>query len=76
MHSEIKNALDFPDYYGGDLDALHDCLTDDYGSEAVLIEIYGYNFAPEEIRRELEGIVAVFDSYAGELSGFDYKIMS
>lgn len=76
MHSEIKNALDFPDYYGGNLDALHDCLTDDYGSEAVLIEIYGYNFAPEEIIRELEGIMAVFDSCAGELSGLDYKIMS
>ena len=76
MHSEIKNALDFPDYYGGNLDALHDCLTDDYGSEAVLIEIYGYNFAPEEIIRELEGIMAEFDSCAGELSGLDYKIMS
>ena len=76
VHSEIKNALDFPDYYGGNLDALHDCLTDDYGSEALLIEIYGYNFAPEEIRRELEGIMAVFDSCTGELSGFDYKIMS
>lgn len=58
------------------MDALHDCLTDDYGSEAVLIEIYGYNFAPEEIRRELEGIMAVFDSCTGELSGFDYKIIS
>ena len=76
VHSEIKNALDFPDYYGGNLDALHDCLTDDYGSEAVLIEIYGYNFAPEEIIRELEGVRTVFDSCAGELSGFDYKIMS
>ena len=76
VHSEIKNALDFPDYYGGNLDALHDWLTDDYGSEAVLIKIYGYNFAPEEIRRELEGIRAVFDICAGELSGFDYKIMS
>lgn len=58
------------------MDALHDCLTDDYGAEPVLVEINGYNFAPEKIRRELEGIRAVFDSCAGELSGVDYKIMS
>ena len=24
----MKEALELPDYYGGNLDALHDCLTD------------------------------------------------
>ena len=27
-HAYLKKALDFPDYYGTNLDALYDCLTD------------------------------------------------
>ncbi len=27
-HDYLKEALDFPDYYGSNLDALYDCLTD------------------------------------------------
>lgn len=28
MHDYLKEMLDFPEYYGKNLDALHDCLTD------------------------------------------------
>jgi hypothetical protein len=35
MHADLASALDFPAYYGGNLDALNDCLGDvavgDYG---------------------------------------------
>lgn len=27
-HGYLKEAFGFPDYYGGNLDALHDCLTE------------------------------------------------
>ena len=27
-HADLAQALSFPDYYGHNLDALHDCLTD------------------------------------------------
>jgi len=27
-HEYLKEMLDFPEYYGGNLDALYDCLTD------------------------------------------------
>ena len=27
-HKYLREALNFPDYYGGNLDALHDCLTE------------------------------------------------
>ncbi len=28
LHEKIASALDFPEYYGKNLDALYDCLTD------------------------------------------------
>ena len=28
VHDYLKEMLDFPEYYGNNLDALHDCLTD------------------------------------------------
>lgn len=32
LHGYLKECLEFPEYYGNNLDALHDCLTD-IGSE-------------------------------------------
>ena len=28
IHNYLKKKMKFPDYYGGNLDALYDCLTD------------------------------------------------
>ncbi|MFD9005044.1 barstar family protein [Streptomyces sp. NPDC059582] len=28
MHRDVATAIDFPDYYGHNLDALNDCLRD------------------------------------------------
>ncbi len=28
LHNELASLLEFPDWYGKNLDALHDCLTD------------------------------------------------
>ncbi len=37
FHALIKEALGFPDYYGKNLDALYDCLTDlPAGTELVI----------------------------------------
>ena len=40
VHLVLKKSLNFPDYYGGHLDALYDCLTDMLGWESH-IKIYG-----------------------------------
>ncbi|MEU3074254.1 barstar family protein [Streptomyces laurentii] len=51
MHRAIAAALDFPDYYGHNLDALNDCLGD--------VACYGgYDDAPEGT-----GLVLVFSDY-------------
>ena len=55
IHAIIKKALDFPDYYGGSLDALWDCLRDMVG-DPVHIEIIG-----------LEVIEQKFGNYAAQL---------
>lgn len=36
-HSYLKKKLAFPDYYGNNLDALYDCLTDIYDKQTIMI---------------------------------------
>ena len=50
LHREIARALDFPDYYGHNLDALNDCLRD------VVTQDYGWEPAAT-------GLVVVFRGY-------------
>ena len=35
IHNYLKKKMKFPDYYGGNLDALYDCLTDISSDTAV-----------------------------------------
>ena len=41
IHEVLKRDLDFPDYYGGNPDALWDCLTDMLGDPSY-IELSGF----------------------------------
>ena len=41
VHRVIKDALDFPDYYGENWDAFWDCITDMVGEEPMHITIIG-----------------------------------
>ena len=36
VHDYLKEMLQFPEYYGNNLDALHDCLTDLDGLEITI----------------------------------------
>ena len=47
LHSSIRNALDLPEWYGMNLDALHDCLTDI--SEETVVYIINYDLLAENI---------------------------
>jgi RNAse (barnase) inhibitor barstar len=44
VHWTIKDAIDFPDYYGENWDAFWDCITDKVGFEHMHIEIIGLDY--------------------------------
>ena len=51
VHKIIKEALDFPDYYGENWDAFWDCLTDMVG-RPINIEIYGLDIVGKKFKGE------------------------
>lgn len=58
MHLEIKQALDFPDYYGCNWDAFWDCLTDMVG-RPVRIEILGIEVIEEKFDSAAEKMLDI-----------------
>ncbi|MFJ6537012.1 barstar family protein [Paenarthrobacter sp. NPDC091711] len=50
LHQDLARALDFPDYYGSNLAALNDCLSD------VAVQTYGWTATDT-------GLVLVIDGY-------------
>ena len=54
MHDHISSALDFPDYYGRNLDALTDCLGD--------VAMYEYGAKPESAGTVL--VISRYDRFA------------
>ncbi len=60
IHEKIQDGLNFPDYYGKNLDALWDCLTD--MDAPVEIYIYGTETFGEKMNEFFtENIVKTFD---------------
>ncbi len=54
LHGRLKGALMFPDYYGMNLDALYDCLTDT--QEQTSVAVRGY----DEMKESLGGYAISF----------------
>ena len=59
IHEVIKRDLDFPDYYGGNTDALWDCLTDMLGDPSY-IEVFGFENIEKRYKSEWDSIVRIF----------------
>ncbi|MHC6229434.1 barstar family protein [Arthrobacter sp. MMS24-T111] len=57
LHNDIAQVLDFPEYYGSNLDALNDCLND--------VAVQSYGWAASDT-----GLVLVVDGY-GTFAGRD-----
>jgi len=59
IHNVLKEAFDFPDYYGKNLDALWDCLTDMSG-EIINVEIHGFSVVREKFDDMAEKLIETF----------------
>lgn len=71
MHRALADALHFPDYYGNNLEALRDCLSDvaagDYGwsddHTGLVLVLNGFD---QFVRREPHPAQSLLDGFAGE----------
>ncbi len=59
IHEILKRDLHFPDYYGGNLDALWDCLTDMLGSVSI-IEVKAFDELDKKFNGAFSEIIEVF----------------
>ena len=62
IHPIIKHAMDFPDYYGCNLDALWDCLTDMAGMK-LHIEILGLDVIERKFGDTAKKLLDVFKEF-------------
>ena len=70
-HEALSQALHFPAYYGKNLDALHDCLTDLPETQLVIEDCA----AAGEKMEKWPGFLAVFFDAAAENPHLDIKLL-
>ncbi len=55
LHEKLAESLGFPEWYGNNLDALHDCLTDISEKTEVVLENYSM------LKENLDKYAALFE---------------
>ena len=63
-HAYLKKKLAFPDYYGNNLDALYDCLTDIHEEQTIIIPKENMN--PPYVGTYGKQMLRVFEDAAKE----------
>lgn len=74
LHQRFKEALDFPDYYGMNLDAFWDCISCDCDIDFVSIK--GSKTICNELKPTMEKMLEILERNKGEWEDFDYEILS
>ena len=74
FHDIIKDKLDFPEYYGKNLDALWDCLTG-WIDLPLKLEWHGFNESKSKLGDYAEKILDVFHEAEEELEGFKFEVI-
>ena len=62
MHFSIRDALDWPDYYGCNWDAFWDCLTDMVGRK-IHIEILGLDVIERKFGKEVQTMIDILKEF-------------
>ena len=70
-HADLAQGLSFPDYYGHNLDALHDCLTELTDTQLVITDCSAASAKLEK----WPGFLSVFFDSADENPGLDIRLM-
>ena len=59
MHDSLKRAMSFPDYYGEDLDALNDCLSDlEISGDGLIVTFRHFDVVETAIGQQVVDIFA------------------
>ena len=73
FHAYIRDLMSFPAYYGANLDALHDCLTElSEDTEVDMVDSIGI---PGEMRYLICKIVSVFSRAAVENPHLTFHVL-
>lgn len=78
IHEQIKGSLNFPDYYGNNLDAFWDCINRDCDIDFVTIK--GSKDVSAELKPTIEKIIEMLEEnkqyWKNSDCPFDYEILS
>ena len=70
LHRAFADALDFPAYYGHNLDALHDCLTEQ--AESVGVIVVHVDLLKEHMGRRWKSFLRLMDDLTEDEPGFRF----
>ena len=74
VHITIKEALDFPDYYGCNWDAFWDCLTDMLG-DPIHIEIIGIEVLRKKFDDEADILIEILREFKNDDEDYSDDIL-
>ena len=77
LHQRFQKALEFPDYYGKNLDAFWDCISID--CDVDFVTVIGSKSLPYDLKPTMEKIADLLEQnkqeWADSDSPFDYEII-
>lgn len=78
LHQRFQDALNFPEYYGKNLDAFWDCIRCD--CDVDFISIIGISKIANDLKPTLDKIISILEDnkqfWANSECSFDYEILS